>query len=130
MKKTKEQIQLKWDKKLKDVEFGCKIKHDRKKRELLAKAESNYKRELEKYDRKLSAYINKKRTEYDRRCKNEIRVLEGKEERVYKSTAKPLNVVTFALELAQENSRLRDSDADGRGFCISCDKLKEWKEHS
>lgn len=76
MKKTKETIEKKRSQKLKEVEFSCKIKHDRKKRELLAKAESDYKRQLEKFDKKLSAYINKKKTEYDRRCKNEIRALE------------------------------------------------------
>ena len=44
---------------------------------------------------------------------------------MYKEKKKTLNIVEFAMELAQENSRLRDSDSEGRGFCISCDLLKE-----
>lgn len=34
------------------------------------------------------------------------------------------------MEIAQENARLRDSDADGNGYCISCGKLCSWGEHA
>ena len=34
------------------------------------------------------------------------------------------------MEIAQENARLRDSDADGKGRCISCGKLCSWSEHA
>jgi hypothetical protein len=47
---------------------------------------------------------------------------------VYKEKKKTLNIVEFAMELQQENSKLRDTDADGNGFCISCDKLCTWSE--
>jgi hypothetical protein len=32
---------------------------------------------------------------------------------VYKEKKKTLNIVEFAMELQQENSKLRDTDADG-----------------
>jgi hypothetical protein len=32
------------------------------------------------------------------------------------------------LELLQENSKLRDTDREWKGFCISCDRLKSWWE--
>jgi hypothetical protein len=38
---------------------------------------------------------------------------------------KPLE---FALKIAQENARLRDTDADGNGYCISCGKRCSWAE--
>lgn len=85
---------------------------------------------INKYTKKRNAYVNKKKTEYDRKCKNEIRKLEWKEERVYKKKEKKLNVVEFAMEIMQENARLRDSDSEWRGFCISCDRLCERWEHA
>ena len=76
----------------------------------------------------MNAYINKKKLEYDRKCKNEIRKLEWKPERVYKKKKKSLNLVEFAMELMQENAKLRDTDISGNGICISCGKLKTRKE--
>ena len=85
---------------------------------------------VNKYERKMNAYINKKKLEYDRKCKNEIRKLEWKPEKVYKKKKKSLNLVEFAMELMQENARLRDSDREWKGFCISCDKLVSWGNHA
>jgi hypothetical protein len=78
----------------------------------------------------MNAYINKKKLEYERKCKNEIRKLEWKEEKVYKEKKKPFNLVKFAAELLQENVRLRDSDISGNGLCISCSKFCTWKDHA
>ena len=82
---------------------------------------------VNKYERKMNAYIKKKELEYDRKCKNEIRKLEWKPERVYKKK-KSLNLVEFAMELMQENAKLRDTDISWNWICISCGKLKTRKE--
>lgn len=127
--KTKEDIERKRAKKKSELEYSEKIKLKKKRFELSKKYDDELEREYAKAERKSKARLNKKMVEYDRKCKNEIRKLEWKEERVYKKKVK-LNVVEFALELAQENSRLRDSDSEGRGFCISCDLLKERWQHA
>lgn len=130
MRKTKEGIERKREKKKSDLEYSEKIKLKKKRFELSKKYDDELEREYAKAERKSKARLNKKFLEYDRKCKNEIRKLEGKEEKVYKKKEKKLNVVEFAMELAQENSRLRDSDSEGRGFCISCDRLCERWEHA
>jgi hypothetical protein len=47
---------------------------------------------------------------------------------VYKKKVKKFSELQFMLELQQENSKLRDTDSEWRGFCISCNKLKERSE--
>jgi hypothetical protein len=47
---------------------------------------------------------------------------------VYKKKKKTLNLVEFAMELMQENAKLRDTDISGNWICISCNKLKTRKE--
>jgi hypothetical protein len=42
---------------------------------------------------------------------------------------KALNLTDFAAKIMQENSRLRDSDADGVGYCISCDIKCDRQHH-
>lgn len=130
MKKTKESIEKKRAKKKSDLEYSEKVKLKKKRFELSKRCDEVLEREYAKAERKSKARLNKKFLEYDRKCKNEIRKLEWKEEREYVKKKKKLNVIEFAMELAQENSRLRDSDAEGRGFCISCDTLKERHEHA
>lgn len=83
-------------------------------------------RQYEKAERKAKAYLNKKYTEYDRKCKNEIRKLEWKPEKVYKVKKKKVNLWEFAMDIQQENAKLRDTDSEGRWFCISCDTLCSW----
>ena len=128
MKKTKESIEKKRAKKKSDLEYSEKVKLKKKRFELSKRCDEVLEREYAKAERKSKARLNKKFLEYDRKCKNEIRKLEWKEEKVYKEKKKTLNIVEFAMELAQENSKLRDTDADGNGFCISCDKLCTWSE--
>lgn len=101
-----------------------------KKKELLMKYQDEAERKYSKFERKILAYIKKKEVEYDRKCKNEIRKLEWKTEKVYKKKKKTLNLVEFAMELMQENARLRDSDISGNWLCISCDKFCTWWEHA
>ena len=90
------------------------------------KCKSEYEKWMLKFERKSKAYLNKKFLEYDRKCKNEIRKLEWKEEVVYKEKKKPFNLVQFAAELMQENARLRDTNEEGMWYCISSDTLHDW----
>ena len=128
--KTKEEIERKYNKLFNEVVYKCKCKSEKKAEELRRKEADNFSRQFQKFQRKLDAYINRKRVEYDRKCKNEIRKLEWKPERVYKKKKKSLNLVEFAMEIMQENTRLRDSDREWKGFCISCDKLASWGNHA
>ena len=60
-------------------------------------------------EKKEQAYIKKKELEYKRKMLNEIRQMQGKEPKEYKTKSK-LNPLNFALALAQENARLRDTN--------------------
>lgn len=130
MKKTKDWIIRKREKKKADLEKTEQLKLNKKNIEYREKTDAEYHRLLDKAQRKARAYLNKKFLEYDRKCKNEIRKLEWKPEREYKKKKKSLNLVEFAMEIMQENSRLRDSDREWKGFCISCDKLVSWGNHA
>ena len=130
MQKTKADIIRKREKKKSDLEKTEQLKLNKKNIEYRKKTDIEYHRLLDKAQRKARSYLNKKILEYDRKCKNEIRKLEGKKERVYKKKKKTLNLVEFAMELMQENARLRDSDREWKGFCISCDKLVSWGNHA
>ena len=61
---------------------------------------------------------------------NEIREVEWKPKREYKTEWPKIKPLQFAMELAQENARLRDTDADGNGYCISCNKWCSWENLS
>lgn len=126
--KTKEDIERKYNKLFNEVVYKCKCKSEKKAEELRRKEADNFSRQFHKLQRKLDAYINRKKLEYDRKCKNEIRKLEWKPERVYKKKKKSLNLVEFAMELMQENAKLRDTDISWNWICISCGKLKTRKE--
>ena len=126
--KNREDIIRKRERKKSDLEKTEQIKLNRKNIEYRKKTDIEYHRLLDKAQRKARAYLNKKFLEYDRKCKNEIRKLEWKPEKVYKKKKKSLNLVEFAMELMQENAKLRDTDRSGNGICISCGKLKTRKE--
>ena len=125
VKKDKQSIIRKREWKLNAIMLANKVKLETKRRLLAQKYHTIQNREIEKVERKLNAYYNKKKLEYDRKCKNEIRKLEGKEERVYKKKEKKVNIRQFVMELMQENAKLRDTDRSGNGFCVSCDLFKE-----
>ena len=91
-----------------------------------AKMEVWLQKKKEKMERKLKAYINKKTLEYKRKCTNEIRKAEWKPQREYKSTKK-LNLLEFAMDLAQENAKLRDTDENWTGRCVSCGRYCSWE---
>lgn len=109
-KKTKDTIIKKYDSLLAEVRYRSQCKLINKKKELLMKYQDEAERKYSKFERKILAYIKKKELEYDRKCKNEIRKLEGKEERVYKKKEKKVNIWQFVMELLQENAKLRDTD--------------------
>lgn len=129
MKKTKESIQLKWQKKFETLKIRTERDNKINIMNLSQRIDKVKDYRIEKLNKKKNAYLNKKYEEYKRKCLNEIRELEWKPQREYKqqkwTRAKALK---FALELAQENSRLRDTDVSWRWYCISCGKLCEWEE--
>ena len=126
--KTKEEIERKYRKLVQELDYSCKVKLWNKMKEIYKKQKDITDKEIAKWTRKIESYKNKKIKEYDRKCKNEIRKLEWKPEKVYKKKKKSLNLVEFAMELMQENAKLRDTDISGNWICISCDKLKTRKE--
>lgn len=130
MKKTKESIELKRDRKIREVIAKADYDLDRKCAEAERCWQDYATKLINKYIRKRNAYVNKKKIEYERKCNNEIRKLQWKPEREYKVKKKKLNKLEFAMEIAQENARLRDSDSEWRWYCISCDSLKERWEHA
>lgn len=128
--KTKESIQLKWDKKFKELEIKADYKYSILFKNKVAKANKSLEYEKEKLEKKKRSYLKKKEEEYKRKCLNEIRVMEWKPKREYKTEWPKIKPIQFAMELAQENSRLRDSDENWSGRCISCGRLCTWGEHA
>ncbi len=86
---------------------------------------------IDKLVRKKNAYLRKKEEEYNRKCLNEIRELEGKPQKEYKLKKWTRNkLLQFALEIAQENAKLRDTDVSWRWVCIShaTPQIFEWED--
>lgn len=81
--------------------------------------EKNWEYEEEKNERKKLAYIRKKEEEYKRKMLNEIREIQNKPKKVYKTEWPKIKPIQFAMQIAQENARLRDTDENGRWPCIS-----------
>lgn len=85
MRRTRESIELKWERKLveikKKLEFRYNILLQNRKRVY----EKNFGYEVEKNERKKQAAIRKKEAEYKRKMLNEIREIENKPKRVYKT---------------------------------------------
>lgn len=134
-KQTREQIQKKWESKLEQIKKNKERETLRRIQEREQKLHERTQLEIERkklqIQRKANAYINRKKSEYDRKCKNEIRKLQGKPEKQYKLKTLTRNQkLQFALAISQENARLRDSDADGYAYCISCQMKVPWKQHA
>ena len=115
-KERKARIEARWAKKAEDM----RIKADFKYKILLQNRKKYYENNWE--------YIRKKEEEYKRKCLNEIRAMQDKPKRVYKSEWPKIKPIEFAMQIAQENARLRDTDEEWRWRCISCDKFCEWWE--
>ena len=134
MAKTREQIEKKWEIKQNEMIKSANYRFRKQFSIKSDKIKESLEKEKDKMERKLRAYINKKTLEYKRKCANEIRALEWKPQREYKP--KPLNLLEFAMDIQQENSKLRDTDADGNWYCVSCgvhcswENLHGWHDHS
>lgn len=127
MKKTKEFIEKKWEQKFKALKDKAEYNLKLRQQDYRAKAEVDIDKKLEKYRKKTASYLARKKVEYDRKCKNEIRQSEWKEVKTYKLKSKTRNqLLQFALSIAQENAKLRDTDKQGNWVCISCNKKTSW----
>ena len=80
--KNREDIERKYRKLAQELDYSCKVKLWNKIKEIYRKQKLVTDKEIAKWTRKIESYKSKKIKEYDRKCKNEIRKLEGKEERV------------------------------------------------
>jgi len=89
------------------------------------KTEKNWEYTLIKLERSKNSELKRKEVYINRQLMNELRALEGKPQKRYKSKPK-LKPIHFAMDIAQENAKLRDTDANGNGKCISCDVLCSW----
>lgn len=129
MKKTPEQVRKKREQKKRQLHFLTERK-GKQKLQAIDDTVLEYKIKLiAKIQRKNLAYIRKKELEYDRKMQNELRQLEGKPQREYKIKKPTKNQkLQFALDIAQENSKLRDTNENWEGFCISCNLRKKREE--
>lgn len=132
VKLTDEQIRQKWDYQLRVLEIKKKKEvHDRieaYRTKLHEEKTLELERKTDQLRKKMRAFLKKKMLEYDRKCKNEIRKNQGKEEKKYKE--KPISrnkKLQLTLKLAQENARLRDTDENGNWYCISCNERCSWE---
>lgn len=125
--RTKLDVVRKWEKKIEDMKKKADWKYDIVLQNRKRQVEKSWEYEIEKIERRRKSYINKKETEYRRKMMNEIRELEWKPKREYKTAAPKIKPLEFAMAIAQENSKLRDTDADGNGRCISCDSFCSWE---
>ena len=110
-KKTKESITQSWEYKYKQYCFNARIKKEQKIDRIREQNQKNVEYQIEKINRKHQSDLSKKKLEYERKAKNEIRALEGKPQREYKTKHWTRNQkLQFALDIAQENAKLRDTD--------------------
>ena len=127
MKKTKETIRIKWEKKSEQMRLQANYRYEILKQNRKKDWDRKWEYELLKLDKKRDAYIRKMEEKYKRNMLNEIREMENKPKRVYKSEWPNIKPIQFAMQIAQENARLRDTDENGKGRCISCDILCEFE---
>ena len=125
MKKTPEAIKSKRMQKIREMNTKKNLETKKRIEKAKEKANEEVERIIAKIQRKAEAYKKKKELFYNRKCDAEIRQLLGKPPKQYKQNQLTQNQkLQLALSIAQENAKLRDTDKDGRGRCISCDKLK------
>lgn len=127
MVKTEASIKLYWEKKKEAMRKKADFKYANLINRRRIVADRKFEVEIERYERKKAAYIRKKEEEYRRKCLNAIRELKNRPKRVYKSEWPKIKPLEFAMKLAQENAKLRDTDENGRWRCISCNRLCEWE---
>lgn len=129
MQKTPELIRKKREQKKRQLHFLVEKKEKQKLQEVDDSVLEYKIKLIAKIQRKNLAYLKKKELEYDRKMNNELRQLAGKPQREYKQKKPSKNQkLQFALDIAQENSKLRDTNENWEGFCISCNLRKKREE--
>lgn len=129
MKKTKEQIQKKREEKYAQLEYKTKKQTEQKIIKFQEESSAQIEYKTAKIKKKSDSFLAKKKVEYERKMKNELRQLEGKPQREYKQKKWTRNKkLQFALEILQENCKLRDTNENGEGVCISCNLRKKREE--
>lgn len=129
MKKTRESISKSREHKYSQYCFTAKIKANLKIEKIREQNQKNTDYQIAKVWKKYQADLNKKKLEYERKARNELRLLEGKSQREYKQKKRTRNQkLQFALDIAQEIAKLRDTNEYGEAFCISCNQKKSWEE--
>ena len=114
MKKTETSIKAKWALKFLDLKKKKEKATERAIKHLTDKIDKFREYKIEKILRRQNTYLKTKEEAYRRKCLNEIRQLQGKPQRQYKQKAITKNkLLQFALDIAQENSKLRDTNAEG-----------------
>lgn len=126
--KDKYSITKKWGYKIEEMKKKTELKYSILLAKRKAKVEANWEYEISKLERKKNSEIKKKEEQYNRKMNNEIREMEWKPKRVYKTDAPKIKPLQFAMDIAQENAKLRDTDADWNWYCISCNKRCSWWE--
>lgn len=125
--RDKRTIEAKWWKKMEEMRMKADFKFNILLQNRRKKYESNWEWEVEKNEKKKAAYIRQKEEMYRRKMLNEIREWEWKAPREYKTDWPNIKPLEFALKIAQENARLRDTDEDGKWRCVSCNRLCDWE---
>lgn len=125
MQKSPELIQKKWEVKLQQLKIKTEHSHKQNilslKERLNFKLDQEFQKQLQKIERRKNAYLKKKEQEYKRKCENEIREFQGKPKKEPKHKKLTRNQkLQFALQIAQENAKLRDTNEQGQAHCISC----------
>lgn len=111
MKKTETSIKAKWATSFLRLKQNKERATERAIKQLSDKIDTFKDYKIQRLIKKMKAYLNKKEEEYKRKCLNEIRQLQGKPKKEYKQQPITKNkLLQFALGLAQENSKLRDTD--------------------
>lgn len=133
MKQTPETIKKKWEIKLQDIskhkDYQAHYQIETAREKLYNSTEQEFKKKKAQILKRAEVFKKKKAEEYRKKMMNEIRKLQGKEEKVYKTKSlKNTQKTQIALAILQENVRLRDTDENGNGYCISCDRKCTWEE--
>lgn len=126
--KDKYSITKKWERKIEEMKKKADFKYSVLLRNRKQKIELWWEHEIEKYERKKNSEIKKKEEQMIRKMNNEIREFEWKPKREYKSDLPKIKPLELAMRIAQENSKLRDTDENGNWRCISCNKMCSWGE--
>lgn len=126
--RTRASVEKKWAEKLESIRLKADFKFNILAQNKRKKFDRDLEYQLEKLDRKKVAYLSKKEKEYRKRMLNEIREIEWKPKREYKTEWPKIKPIQFAMKIAQENARLRDTNANWQWRCISCNNLCEWEE--